>query len=203
MKKILILALMFPALAMAAPLDQLLERLAKLDNLSGQFEQTMMDRDGSRLQEASGELVVARGNRFYWHTELPFEELAVSNGETVWVYDVDLEQVVVRPLTRDLTQTPALLFGGDPGEVGDAFVVEEQGRHGEQVTFRLFPKDSDPLFEELDVTFDGNIPRSMRLRDALGQKTVIDFLQVQVNDELDLSRFQFQPPADADVIEQR
>ena len=163
----------------------------------------VLDQGGTLMQEAEGEFQVARGKRFYWSTAMPFEQLAVSDGSTVWVYDKDLEQVVVRPLSQDLGQTPALLFGGKPADVAEAFAISERSREGESVTYRLKPKGSDPLFDQLDVTFEGDKPRSMRLQDALGQQTVIDFRDLMINTGIDAALFNFVPPEGTDVIQQQ
>ena len=203
MYKLLMLVTLLPSLALADAAEYLVAKLQGLQSLRGGFEQTVLDQDGRRAQEAAGTMEVARGNRFYWHTERPYEQLAVSDGDTVWVYDADLEQVVVRPLNENLSETPALLFGGDPSAVAKAFRVEEKDRNGDNITYRLKPRGSDPLFETLDVTFDGQRPVSMRLEDALGQKTVIDFRDLTLNKAPAADRFDFQPPEGTDIINQQ
>lgn len=203
MRNFLLVALLLPSLAMASATDDLLAKLGNLSSLSGGFDQMVLDKGGAHMQEASGTMDVARGNRFYWHTEKPYEQLAISDGKTVWVYDVDLEQVVVRPLSQDLSKTPALLFGGEPEQVGKAFSITEQSRDGDSVTYRLKPKGSDPLFDALDVTFQGAQPASMRLEDALGQKTVIDFRDLTLNQTPKAGRFHFDPPEGTDIIRQQ
>ena len=202
MRKFLIAMLLLPSLALASATDDLLERLSGLNSMAGGFDQVVLGKDGTKMQTARGSMEVARGNRFYWHTEMPYEQLAVSDGKTVWVYDVDLEQVVVRPLGAEISKTPALLFGGEPARVAKAFTITEQDRQGDSVTYRLKPKASDPLFDTLDVTFNGNKPASMRLEDALGQKTVIDFRGLKPNQAPRTDRFHFEPPAGTDVIRQ-
>lgn len=203
MRKLVTGLLIMPSLLWAAPTDELLSRLQKLESMKGQFEQMVLDQGGTHMQEAEGEFQLARGNRFYWSTAMPFKQLAVSDGSTVWVYDKDLEQVVVRPLSEDLGQTPALLFGGKPAAVAEAFAISERSREGETVTYRLIPKNDDSLFEQLDVTFQGDQPSSMRLQDALGQQTVIDFRDLVVNRGIDASLFNFVPPEGTDVIQQQ
>lgn len=193
---------MAPMLACAGPTEDLVKRLSAVQTLSGSFSQVVLDQGGTRLQEASGDMQMARGNRFRWHTLEPFEQLAVSDGSTVWIYDVDLEQVVEKPLTLDTASTPALLFGGDPAQVGEAFSVEEGARQGKMVTYRLAPRHDDTLFVELEVTFAGEMPHSMRLEDALGQQTSLDFRDTSINDPLDRKAFDFVPPEGVDVIRQ-
>ena len=155
-------AVLLASTAWAGATDDLLDRLQTLKSMKGQFEQVVLDQGGTHMQEATGRFQVARGNQFYWLTETPYEQMAASDGETVWVYDKDLEQVVVRPLSQDLGQTPALLFGGKPADVAKAFSISERDNQGSEVTYRLTPKGQDPLFDQLDVTFKGDEPASMR-----------------------------------------
>lgn len=191
-----------PVLAFASPATDLVEKLSSLKSIEGRFEQTILSQDGGRLQEASGNMLLTRGNCFYWHTQEPFEQIAVSDGTTLWVYDVDLEQVIEKPMGERIANTPALLFGGDPQQVTEAFSVEEADRSSRGVTYRLKPLSDDPLFEVLEVTFSGNQPEMMRLEDALGQQTAIQFLDVTLNGKVDASRFSFVAPEGADVIRQ-
>jgi outer membrane lipoprotein carrier protein len=208
MKKLLLTLAMVPTVlfsptAWGDATDDLLGRLQTLESMKGGFEQVVLDQSGTHMQEALGKFQVARGNRFYWLTETPYEQMAASDGTTVWVYDKDLEQVVVRPLSQDLGQTPALLFGGKPADVAKAFTISERDNRGAEVTYRLTPKGQDPLFDQLDVTFKGGQPASMRLQDALGQQTVIDFIGLTLNDGIDSSLFHFDPPEGTDVIQQQ
>lgn len=203
MRFFLMLLLLLPSLATASATDDLLARLHGLHSLSGDFQQTVQDQGGNQLQNASGEMTVARGNRFYWHTRQPYEQVVVSDGKQVWVYDKDLQQVVIKPLSTDLGKTPALLFGGNPAAVAKAFTVKELERQGGKVTFRLEPRASDPLFDTLDVTFKEKTPVSMRLQDALGQITVIDFRHLTLNATPAAGRFHFDPPKGADIIRQQ
>ncbi len=202
MRKYVMAALLAPSLVWAGATDELLSRLQKLQSLKGGFEQMVLDKGGTHMQQAEGTFQVARGNRFYWSTTSPFSQLAVSNGETVWVYDEDLEQVVIRPLSNDLGETPALLFSGKPADVAAAFSIAEQDRNGAEITYRLTPKGDDPLFDQLDVSFKGDQPQSMRLQDALGQKTIIDFRELTINKGIDAALFQFEPPEGTDIIQQ-
>lgn len=182
--------------------ESLVGLLKNLDSIQGRFEQVVLDHGGTRLQDASGDMVLARGNRFDWHTREPFEQRAVSDGKTLWIHDVDLEQVIEKPMGEKVANTPALLFGGDPARIAQAFSVERLPGGKNKAAFRLRPKGEDPLFELLEVSFDGDKPVSMRLEDALGQQTSIDFRDLKLNAPLAPERFQFRAPEGADVIRQ-
>ena len=190
-------------LAGAAQADataELVEKLAGVRSLSADFEQLVLDRGGSRLQSATGEMLVARPRQFHWHAEDPYEQIVVSDGQVVWIYDVDLEQVIERALGDEVGNTPALLFSGNPEVVAEEFEISESDRHRGEVTYRLVPRGEEQLFSMLEVTFAGETPRSMRLEDALGQQTTIDFNNVRLNHSIDPARFRFEIPEGADVI---
>lgn len=193
------LTLLAPA-ALADATEDLVKKLSGVRSMSSSFEQLVLDRGGSRLQESSGIMLVARPRQFHWHAESPYEQVVVSNGELVWIYDVDLEQVIERALGDEVGNTPALLFSGNPEEVAAEFRITEADRHRGDVTYRLIPRSEELLFSLLEVTFAGDTPRSMRLEDALGQQTTIDFSNVRLNQDIDPARFRFEIPEGADVI---
>lgn len=186
--------------AWAGATEDLVERLAGVRSMSCEFEQLVLDRNGSRLQEARGEMQVARPRQFRWHADSPYEQLVVSNGSVVWIHDIDLEQVIERSLGDEVGNTPALLFSGNPQEVASEFTIEETDRHRGTVTYRLHPKGDEQLFSIMEVTFAGDTPRAMRLEDALGQITTIEFRNVRLNQPIDASVFHFTPPEGADVV---
>ncbi len=190
-----------PVLASAGAVEALIERLEALKSLEGRFEQRTQQ-DGSRVQQARGTMVVARPNRFRWHTTNPFEQLVISDGERVWVHDPGLQQVVIRPLDEQISQTPALLFGGRPEQVGKSFQVDRVDDEKARVVYRLKPRGENALFSHLEVAFEGKKPASMRLKDALGQRTLIEFQDVKLNTEPGAEPFQFEPPEGSDVIRQ-
>lgn len=198
-----VLLLLLCTAATASPTTELVERLDQIKSLSGDFQQSVLDKGGTRLQEASGTMKMQRGNRFRWHTLLPFEQLVVSDGTTVWVYDVDLLQVVEKPLDENSASTPALLFGGDPEEVSEVFIVEQGEARGGEQSFILTPRSEEAMFVELEMTFRDKSPISMRLEDALGQQTVLTFSDVRINRKLAGDAFTFVAPPDADVIRQQ
>src|SRR5262245_30958888 len=96
-----------------AATQRLSELLSKAQTMTARFSQLTLDGSGTRLQETSGQLSLKRPGLFRWHTDAPQEQLLISNGEKVWLFDPDLEQVTIQKLDQRLTQTPALLLSGD------------------------------------------------------------------------------------------
>jgi len=127
------------------------------------------------------------------------EQLLVSNGEKVWLYDPDLEQVTVQQLDQRLTHTPALLLSGDVSTISENFEVSHK-EAGEVVDFTLKPKAKDTLFDNLRLSFRSGVINDMQLIDSVGQRTNILFMGVKMNQPLKADTFTFEIPEGADVI---
>lgn len=183
----------------AASVQRLTGLLQKIETLTGRFSQLSLDGTGTQLQETSGEISLKRPGQFRWHTDEPMEQLLVSNGEKVWLYDPDLEQVTIQNLDQRLTHTPALLLSGDVSAISDNFEVSHQAA-GEVVDFTLKPKSKDTLFDSLRLSFRGGVINDMQMVDGVGQRTNILFQGVELNQPLNADLFTFEIPEGADVI---
>ncbi|WP_461515726.1 outer membrane lipoprotein chaperone LolA [Porticoccus sp.] len=173
-------------------------RLSDLESLTAEFEQTVYAAEGDVLQQASGQLQAARPGRVRWQTEAPLEQLIVSDGQTLWLYDPDLEQVTIKPFEADLSKTPAVLFIGDLAALEQSYSVTWE--EGENTLFTLIPISADSLYEKVTLSFQSNIPVAMALWDSLGQKTDIRFHNVQRNPSWTPAQFIFVPPEGVDII---
>jgi len=174
--------------------------LASFRTLSAEFDQVVRGSDGQVVERASGTLSLSRPNRFRWDYRQPYVQTIVADGERLWLYDSDLEQVTVRELESGLGSTPAMLLSGS-GQVATAFAPIGEERAGDWTWCRLRPLESDSDFEAVSLAFDaGGELAAMELRDKLGQATVIEFGHLRRNPSLPASLFHFEPPAGADVI---
>ena len=181
-----------------ARLTQLLE---KSQTLTARFSQLTLDGSGTQLQETAGELALKRPGLFRWHTDEPMEQLLVSDGKQVWLYDPDLEQVTIQSLDQRLTHTPALLLSGDVSQIRENFEITfKEG--GSVVDFILKPKSKDTLFDSLRLSFRNGVLNDMQLIDSIGQRTNILFMNVKMNEPLDNKQFSFEIPEGADVIQE-
>ena len=180
--------------------NKLSELLSHTQTITGTFSQLTLDSTGTQLQEASGQMVLQRPGLFRWHTDPPLEQLLVSNGEKVWLYDPDLMQVTVQKMDQRLTHTPALLLSGDVSKISENFTITYK-EGGPVVDFILTPTAKDTLFDTLRLSFRNGVISDMQLMDAVGQRTNILFMGVKVNEVVDASQFVFNAPAGVDVIE--
>ncbi len=180
------------------------KRLGQLlgsDTITARFSQLTLDGSGTQLQETAGEMSVKRPGLFYWHTDAPQEQLMVSDGQKVSLWDPDLEQVTIKKLDQRLTQTPALLLSGDVSKISESFDIASK-QAGDVMDFTLKPKTKDTLFDSLRLSFRGGKINDMQLIDSVGQRTNILFTGVKVNEPIPASKFKFDIPKGADVIQE-
>jgi outer membrane lipoprotein carrier protein len=195
-RMLLVSALAFsaiPAHADSKDVARLTQLLENSKTLSGRFSQLTLDGGGTQLQERPG--------LFYWHTDAPQEQLMVSDGKKVSLWDPDLEQVTIKTLDQRLTQTPALLLSGDVSKISESFDITAKEAGG-VIDFVLKPKSKDTLFDNLRLSFRNGMINDMQLIDSVGQRTNILFTGVKANEPVAASKFQFQIPKGADVIQE-
>lgn len=204
-RMLLLSVLSVTSVAVAADEEVAVQRLTELLNqaqtIEARFSQLTLDGGGTQLQETTGQLALKRPGLFRWHTDAPMEQLLVSNGEKVWLYDPDLQQVTIQTLDQRLTHTPALLLSGDVSKIQENFDISHN-EGGNVVDFILKPKSKDTLFNSLRLSFRNQVLNDMQLIDSIGQRTNILFLNVKMNEPQDDAQFTFEIPAGADVIQE-
>lgn len=194
--------LIAPSLWAAEALTDFLARIDRLQNLQAHFVQTTRDTRGVSLQELQGTLTVAKPGKMHWQTQPPYEQLVVSDGDNIWVYDKDLEQVTIRKMEQRIVETPALLLSGNSQEIRKNFHVEMKSQAG-KVRFILTPNDKSQLFERIELQYLDTQLQSMRIIDAAGQTTDILFDGVKSNQKIAANLFTFVTPEGVDVIDGR
>lgn len=185
-------------------LQTLVARLEMIRTITGDFVQHSVDQKGVRLQEARGNFKAKRPGKFYWYTAAPLEQTVYSDGINVTVYDPDLEQATVQPVTKEIDNTPAILFSGDIDTIGQLFRVEERlwgdGQDMKIAQYVLFPTSPESLYAQLRVRFENEAITEMRLLDSLGQQNTITFEKVEINPDLPANAFAPTLPANTDII---
>lgn len=164
------------------------------------FTQTVTSPDGAKTKTSSGSFEFARPDRFRFAYTKPFEQLIVADGQKVWIYDADLNQVSSRKFTQALGATPAaLLAGGDLAR--DFDVVAEPSKDGLDWA-KATPKAKDGAFESMRIGFKGTQLAAVEITDNFAQRSRLTFSQFATNVELPAQRFTFVVPQGVDVLEQ-
>ena len=173
--------------------------LTKVITLEGRFDQSLIDAEGAILERTSGTLEIERPSRFRWSYAEPYEQWLIADGLNVWSYDLDLEQVTVKPQADALANTPALLLGGSDAALEQ---FDFAGTTIEEITtwVRLDPKNKDSGFNRVELGFiDGKL-RRMVFFDNLEQTTLVALYDVKINEPIDATRFEFVVPEDVDLV---
>lgn len=162
------------------------------------FTQTVTSPDGAKKKLSSGSFEFARPHRFRFAYTRPYEQLIVADGEKVWLHDIDLNQVTVRPFTEALGATPAALLAGTAIERD--FELKALPDEGGLQWAQALPRAAEGAFKSVRVGFRGTTLAAVEIVDAFGQRSRLEFSAFEANPKLAADRFRFVPPAGADVI---
>ena len=200
LSRLLGLLLLVPTPGPAAPSpDYFTGFFNGLSTMQADFDQQVVDGNRQLLQSSQGHMWIMRPGRFRWDYETPYKQQLVADGERLWSYDEELEQVTVQPATEVLTSTPAMLLSGDqPLEL--LFTIEETSAQAGEQRVTLTPKSDDSNVTRLHVHFSGKLLTRIDAEDSFGNTTQFSFTHLERNPELDEKLFSFTPPAGADII---
>lgn len=174
-------------------------------SMQAEFVQTVMSESTRRVDETRGMLRMQRPGKFRWDYQQPYEQQIVADGKKLWVYDKDMDQVIVKPLDYVLGNTPAILLSGDANleekfEISDYQPESEAEQDKHFAWVLLKPKSDDSGFQQLLLGFRDNNLQQMELIDSFGQMTRLVFSSLKRNPQIDASVFNFIPPQGVDVI---
>lgn len=202
LKAVLMVAAVYAGVYSPGVGADVLERFfAQVHSYQAKFEQTVTDADNRTIQRSSGELWIARPGKFRWDYAAPYEQKIIGDGSQIWVYDVGLEQVSVRPVSRALGDTPAALLAGK-GRLEDRFGVRALKRDGPLTWYELRPKDKEGGYEFIRLGFADKRLDTVELVDGFAQTTRIALRDYRENPRIDPQQFRFMPPPGVDVISQ-
>jgi outer membrane lipoprotein carrier protein len=195
-----VLYLVFSSSAYAGEGRVMLDRfLTETQTMSANFKQTLKSSDGSLMQESAGVFYLQRPGKFRWNYTEPYPQEIVSDGEQVWVYDVDLEQVTVQKQGAGPNNTPMALLQNRQ-KLEDAFEIHERGSDSGMYRIELINRQADSDFDRVMLGLDDKGLRFLQLHDQFEQTTYIFFTELKSNPELDAELFEFTPPEGVDVF---
>jgi outer membrane lipoprotein carrier protein len=179
--------------------DRLQDFFEKVHTFRADFKQEVVDPNQNVIQSSSGIMMVSRPGRFRWDYTKPYKQLIIADGKRVWLYDVDLEQVTVKPVDAVLGSAPALLLSGNT-PLEKNFEIVDRGERNGLFWVELKPKQNDTGFESMLLGFGEAELEKMELNDSLGNLTRLSFSHSQRNTTIDDVMFMFTPPKGVDVI---
>jgi len=199
LRLLLLLAALLSGIAGASSVEVLKNLLEQTTTARARFAQVVLDRNMKTLQQATGTMQFSRPGKFRWEYDKPIEQTIVGDGNRVWLYDKDLNQVTVRRLDRTLGSSPAALLAGS-NEIEKSYRLAGMGAKDGLDWLEAVPKAQDTAFERVRLGFGKAGLEVMELRDQFGQTTVIKFSAIERNARIPPEVFRFAPPKGADVI---
>jgi outer membrane lipoprotein carrier protein len=167
---------------------------------------TMPAKEGQagRSKTSSGTFEFSRPGRFRFVYKKPFEQTIVADGQTLWLYDVDLNQVTARKQAQVLASTPAALIASAAtvqALQADFVLTADADSDGLEWVLAT-PKVKDTALQSVRVGFRAGELAVLEILDTFGQRSSLRFSGFKANAALDAGSFQFKPPQGADVIRQ-
>ena len=160
----------------------------------------------ARGKTSSGTFEFIRPERFRFSYKKPFEQVIVADGQTLWLHDVDLNQVTARKQAQALGSTPAALIAAAPDlrALQAEFTLAAQPESEGLQWMLAVPKAKDGQLQSIRVGLrvldKGAELAVLDILDSFGQRSVLRFAKVELNPRLSPDTFRFTPPKGADVI---
>ena len=200
-KKAALVALAFSQALMAqqGPIGELDLLLRDITTISADILQLIIESDGGVLEETEIKMLLKRPDRLYWETVSPFQELVVTNGQVLWNYQPDLEQVTIEDWNSDDSELAAQLLNGRTEKLSNDYYVAMINADDNK-SFELSPKMSDSIYELVTVSFIDNFLDMIHLNGRNGEQTVWQFNNLVMNSRIENNSFEFEVPDDIEVV---
>lgn len=188
---------------MQTPLEALVATLGQTSSIQADVEQLILSQDGRQIQSLQAELLMEKPDHLNWHVTAPYEELMISDGESLWYYEPDLEQVSIQDFPDDVENNPILLLNNDLQAIANAYEVSMGYQDEEVKQYVLLPLTASSSYERFSMTFSGADLLQMQFESSVGQLTSFSFTNINNNTLIDPREFSFTIPADIEVIDSR
>jgi len=174
--------------------------------MQARFEQQVVDESGMTLERSSGNFYLSRPGKFRWNYDSLDPEYSetgqqiIADGEFIYMYDPDLEQVTRRDMEDALSQVPSLVLVQTGSQLEDLFSITDFGLTDGLSWVALRPTNNEASYEELMIGFAGQEMRSIILTDGLGNETKLQLSGIDSSSSLSSSVFDFTVPEGADMF---
>lgn len=155
-----------------------------------------------RPKVSAGRFEFARPDRFRFDYTKPFAQTIVADGQTLWLYDAELNQVTQKPQAQALGQAPAALVASSSSiaKLAELFELkEEPDADGLQWVLAL-PRQADGALKRIRVGLVQGQLAVLDMEDQFGQRSLLRFEGFRANPGFAPQHFRFKPPAGADVL---
>jgi outer membrane lipoprotein carrier protein len=195
--------------------DQLRQFVRNSKTAEGDFVQQQLrapkanepqDKGLKVVRQTQGHFVFQRPGRFVWETQKPYEQKLITNGSQLVLWDKDLNQATIRPAGQALASTPAAILFGETSLDQHFDLIDGEERLGMKWVALTPKKDpnaknkNDLPYTKISIGMSNGLPKALELVDGLGSVVLVTLDRIQLNVNLPANRFNFTPPAGAEVL---
>ena len=184
--------------------DELIQQIDStylhLQDLQMNFKKEMKSEVFKEVKPVNGVIYLKQPDKFRMESS---EEIIVSDGQVVWTYTKELQQVTKQKVQSG-QKFNFLSFLEDMQTKYEAELLGAEKVEGAECKKMLLtPRERGADFEKLTLWVDGKsyLIRKMELQDLTGNKTRFWFTEIKINPGLPKSRFEFKPPGKIELID--
>lgn len=193
-------ALLATSTAQADAIARLRAFNADTRSVTAEFTQRVLNERLKEVQRNTGYLALQRPGKFRWVYKTPSEQILLSDGKVLWLYDPELKQATRRAIGGAMSGTPASLLAGD-AQIESAYALRNIGEQDGLDWLEGRPKRDDSGFVRIRIGMSSaGEPAAMELTDSFGQTIMLKFSKVLRNPKLIPEAFMFEPPPGVDVL---
>lgn len=205
-KKILIILLLIinQSFADNNSIEQLTKLLNNLSIIYAHFTQIVSNKHGVTLQEQTGIMQIKKPNLLNWRVLTPDQMLIITDGNKIWNYDIDLNQVIVKNFNSSIADNKISgLLLGDVNKILNNYIVNKLENNNSNLScFELNNKNSnhEDSFVKAQLCFNNKQQLTMvKLYDQLDQET--EFMFSKIKSRVEPNAFKFIMPENVDILE--
>lgn len=193
-----LLTLTLSGLATADEKSELKQRIKQLATFEAAFNQRVIDVDGQEIMQGKGKVYLSHPSLIRWHAVEPDENLMISDGDTLWIYNIDLEQATAMPAKEAIDSTPFALLASDDDALWNNYKVSKTAD-----AFVITPIKQGSQVKQLSVYFSNKQFSRLVIEDLSLQKSEFTFNNSRSNKKLAKKLFSFTLPEGVDLDDQR
>ena len=191
--------------------EALANLLSRSAYFQADFKQVIHDADGEVIDQAVGHVWLSRPSKLRWDITEPLEQTLIVSDDQFFQYDQDIDQLIIEPLSDQLSAMPVLLLSGDASAINKQFIVKQikavtapsgdaKLPGSQKILFTLKPLARDGLFQLLTLDFVDEKLQAIAILDDLEQSSRFEFSAINVDDIIDDAQFELVPPEYTDII---
>ena len=174
----------------------------RVENFHADFTQRYQNIALGDEQISRGHVFFRKPGRMRWDYAEPSEKYLISNGEILWMFEPEFNQVARLDLSESELPTAIRFLMGEGDLRTDFEITQLDCDEPNAYCLHLIPRVSEGQYQSLDFVVDANdfhVRRTVVI-DPIGNRNQFDFSNPSTSDELPDAGFEFEPTAEMRLI---